>query len=117
MISTHPEVGDGQSVPEARVDHVDQVLLVGGDEGAVVGGEAHGLGLLVAQPVGRVQPRHVSRVRLIKGHQVELKEARRRRRRRRVRHVNVMKKNSTLDNVVNMTHPVRGGAHSFDCAA
>lgn len=69
---THPEVGDRQSFPKSRIDHVDQVLAVGGDEGAVVRRQTHGLGLLVTHAVGRVQPRHVARVGLVQRHQVEL---------------------------------------------
>lgn len=57
----------------AVVHHVDQVLAVGGDEGPVVGGQAHGLGLLVAHAVGCVQAHHVTRVRLVQRHQIELK--------------------------------------------
>lgn len=70
--TTDPEVGDGQGLPESRVDHVDQVLPVRGDEGAVVWRQTHGLGLLVAHAVGRVQPHHVPRVGLVQRHQVEL---------------------------------------------
>lgn len=51
---------------------MDQVLPVRGDKGAVVGRQAHRLGLLVAHAVGRVRPRHVARVRLVERHQVEL---------------------------------------------
>lgn len=57
---------------------MDQVLPVGGDEGAVVGRQTHGLGLLVAQAVGHVQPHHVARVGLVQRHQVELRVRRRR---------------------------------------
>lgn len=58
---------------------MDQVLPVGGDEGAVVGRQPHGLGLLVTQAVGHVQPHHVARVGLVQRHQVELRARRRRR--------------------------------------
>ena len=69
---THPEVGDGQRLPGAGEDHVDQVLAVGRHEGAVVWRQTHGLGLLVAHSVSRVQPHHVARVGLVQRHQVEL---------------------------------------------
>lgn len=74
-----PEIGYRQSLPKSRIDHVDQVLPVGGDEGAVVGRQPHGLGLLVTQAVGYVQPHHVARVGLVQRHQVELRARRRRR--------------------------------------
>lgn len=73
LAETHPQVGDGQGVPVAVVHHVDQVLAVGGDEGPVEGRQTHGLGLLVAHAVGHVQAHHVTRVRLVECHQVELK--------------------------------------------
>lgn len=73
LAATHPEVGDRQGVPVAVVHHVDQVLAVGGDEGPVEGGQAHGLGLLVAHAVRHVQAHHVTRVRLVERHQVELR--------------------------------------------
>lgn len=69
---THPEVSHWQSFPETRVDHVDQVLPLGGDEGAEVRGQTHRLGLLVAHPVSGVEPHHVARVGLVQRHQVEL---------------------------------------------
>ena len=56
---------------------MDQVLPAGGDEGAVVRGQAHRLGLLVTHAVGRLRPRHVARVGLVQRHQVELREAER----------------------------------------
>lgn len=70
--ATDPEIGDRQSFPKSRIDHVDQVLSVGGDEGAVVRRQTHGLGLLVTHAVGHVQPHHVARVGLVQRHQVEL---------------------------------------------
>lgn len=70
--ATDPQIGDGQSFPKSRIDRVDQVPPVGGDEGAVVGRQTHGLGLLVTHAVGRVRPRHVARVGLVQRHQVEL---------------------------------------------
>lgn len=71
---THPEIGDWQSFPETRKDHMDQVLPVGRDEGTVVWCQTHGLGLLVTQPVSCVESHHVARVGLVQGHQVELEE-------------------------------------------
>lgn len=65
---THPQVGNGQSFTETRIDHVDQVLPVGGDEGAVVGGQAHRLGLLITHPVGHVETHQVAGVGLVQGH-------------------------------------------------
>lgn len=70
--TTDPEIGDRQSFPKSREDHVDQVLPAGGDEGAVVGGQTHRLGLLVTHAVGHVQPHHGARVGLVQRHQVEL---------------------------------------------
>lgn len=35
---TYPQVSDRKRVPEVGVDHMDQVLSVGGDEGSVIGG-------------------------------------------------------------------------------
>ena len=71
-LCAYPEVGDGQRAAEAGVDHVDQVLSVGGDEGAVVGLQAHGLGLLITHAIGGVQAHHVPGVGLVEGHQVQL---------------------------------------------
>lgn len=51
---------------------MDQVLPLGGDEGAEVRGQTHRLGLLVAHPVSGVEPHHVARVGLVQRHQVEL---------------------------------------------
>lgn len=76
--SADPEIGYRQSFPKSWIDHVDQVLPVGGDEGTVVGRQTHGLGLLVTQAVGHVQPHHVARVGLVQRHQVELRARRRR---------------------------------------
>lgn len=70
---THPQVGDGQGVPVPVVHQVGQVTVVGGDEGSVVEGQTHGLGLLVAHVVGHVRAHHQTRVRLVQRHQVELK--------------------------------------------
>lgn len=47
---------------------MDQVLPVGGDEGAVVWSQTHRLGLLVTHPVGHVEPHHVARVGLVQSH-------------------------------------------------
>lgn len=51
---------------------MDQVLPVGGNEGAVVRRQTHRLGLLVAHPVSHVEPHHAAGVGLVQGDQVEL---------------------------------------------
>lgn len=69
---THPQVGNWQIFPETRIDHVDQVLPVGGNEGAVVRRQTHRLGLLKTHPVGHVETHQVAGVGLVQSHEVEL---------------------------------------------
>lgn len=105
-METHPQVSDWQSVPEARVDHVEQLLTVGGHECAVVWRQTHGPGLLGTHAVGVVYPHHVARVRLVQRHQVELD-----RRREKVER----KKEEVAKNVQFMTSNKTGGG-SLKCS-
>lgn len=69
---THLEVDDGEAAPVQPADDGVEVLKLGGQEGSEGSLQSHSTGLLEAHEVRSPNPSHVTSLRGVQGHQVEL---------------------------------------------